>query len=84
MGSFGIWHWVIVLVIVLIVFGPGRLPGLGRSVGKAIRGFKDEMNTTDVEATPVQNSRNEQLSSTSRESNASAQEKSKSTDKKNG
>lgn len=41
MGQFSIWHLLIVLVIVLIFFGPNRLPGLGNSLGKAIRGFKD-------------------------------------------
>jgi sec-independent protein translocase protein TatA len=41
MGEFSIWHLLIVLVIVLIFFGPNRLPNLGNSLGKAIRGFKD-------------------------------------------
>jgi sec-independent protein translocase protein TatA len=41
MGEFSIWHLLIVMVIVLIFFGPNRLPALGNSLGKAIRGFKD-------------------------------------------
>lgn len=41
MGEFSIWHLLIVLVIVLIFFGPNRLPNLGNSLGKAIRGFKE-------------------------------------------
>ena len=41
MGEFSIWHLLIVLLIVLIFFGPNRLPNLGNSLGKAIRGFKD-------------------------------------------
>ncbi|MDZ4676067.1 MAG: twin-arginine translocase TatA/TatE family subunit [Oligoflexia bacterium] len=41
MGQFSFWHLLLVLGIVLIVFGPGRLPGLGASLGKAIRGFKE-------------------------------------------
>jgi sec-independent protein translocase protein TatA len=35
-----VWHLIILLVIVLVVFGPGRLPSLGRGLGEAIRGFK--------------------------------------------
>jgi len=34
---------VVVLIIVLVIFGPGKLPGLGESLGKAIRGFKEGM-----------------------------------------
>lgn len=43
MGEFSFTHILLVLVIVLIFFGPSRLPGLGSSLGKAIRGFKDGM-----------------------------------------
>ncbi len=41
MGEFSILHLVMVLAIVLILFGPSRLPQLGASLGRAIRGFKD-------------------------------------------
>jgi sec-independent protein translocase protein TatA len=34
------WHLILLLVIVMIFFGPSRLPGLGKSLGEAIRGFK--------------------------------------------
>ena len=40
MGFGSIWHWVIVLVIVLLIFGTKKLPNLGADLGKAIRGFK--------------------------------------------
>jgi sec-independent protein translocase protein TatA len=36
-------HLLLILVIVLIIFGPGKLPELGSSIGKAIRGFKKSM-----------------------------------------
>ena len=36
-------HLIIILIIVLIIFGPGKLPELGGSIGKAIRGFKKAM-----------------------------------------
>ncbi len=40
MGSFSPVHWVIVLVIVLLLFGPGRLAGVGKGLGEGIRSFK--------------------------------------------
>ena len=40
-------HLIIILVIVLIIFGPGKLPELGGSIGKAIRGFKQAMNEAE-------------------------------------
>jgi len=41
MGSFSIWHWVIVLVIVMLVFGTKKLGNIGGDLGKAVKGFKD-------------------------------------------
>lgn len=41
MGGLSFWHLLILLAIVLMFFGPSRLPGLGKSLGEAIRGFKD-------------------------------------------
>jgi sec-independent protein translocase protein TatA len=40
MGSFSIWHWIIVLVVVILVFGTKKLPSLGQDLGNALRGFK--------------------------------------------
>lgn len=40
MGSFSIWHWIIVLVVVLLIFGTKRLRGAGRDLGEAVKGFK--------------------------------------------
>ncbi|MFP5240381.1 MAG: Sec-independent protein translocase subunit TatA [Acidobacteriota bacterium] len=48
MGAFSIWHWIIVLAIVLLLFGPGRLGNLGRDLGKSIKEFKSAMNDKDV------------------------------------
>ncbi|WP_336605596.1 twin-arginine translocase TatA/TatE family subunit [Fundidesulfovibrio soli] len=48
MGAFSIWHWIIVLAIVLLLFGPGRLGNLGRDLGKSIKEFKGAMNDKDV------------------------------------
>jgi sec-independent protein translocase protein TatA len=43
MGSFSIWHWLIVLVIVIMVFGTKKLRNLGGDLGGAVKGFKDGM-----------------------------------------
>ena len=43
MGSFSIWHWLIVLVVVLVVFGTKKLRNVGSDLGGAVKGFKDAM-----------------------------------------
>ena len=43
MGTFSIWHWLIVLVIVLLVFGTKKLRNIGSDLGGAIKNFKDSM-----------------------------------------
>jgi len=43
MGSFSIWHWLVVLVIVMLIFGTKKLRNLGADLGGAVRGFKDGM-----------------------------------------
>ncbi len=61
MGSFSIWHWLIVLVIVMLVFGTKRIGSMGSDLGKAVKGFKDgvkddennTLNPTEVKATIV-------------------------------
>jgi sec-independent protein translocase protein TatA len=54
MGSLSPVHWVIVLVIVLLLFGPGRLAGVGKGLGEGIRSFKKGLNEDGVDppATP--------------------------------
>lgn len=44
MGSFSIWHWLVVLVIVALVFGTKKLRNLGGDMGGAVKGFKDALN----------------------------------------
>ncbi|HUH66397.1 MAG TPA: twin-arginine translocase TatA/TatE family subunit [Syntrophales bacterium] len=46
-GLFQPMHLLVILVIVLIIFGPGKLPELGSSIGKAIKGFKKAMAEPD-------------------------------------
>lgn len=43
MGSLSIWHWLIVLVIVMMVFGTKKLRNIGTDLGGAVKGFKDGM-----------------------------------------
>ena len=47
MGSFSIWHWLIVLVIVMLVFGTKKLRNIGTDLGGAVKGFKDGMKTPE-------------------------------------
>ena len=43
MGSFSIWHWLVVLLIVVLVFGTKKLKNIGSDLGGAVKGFKDGM-----------------------------------------
>ena len=64
MGSFSIWHWGIVLLIVVLVFGTKKLKNMGSDLGGAVKGFKDGMKDgaasadKDVPAGQVQNAAN--------------------------
>ncbi|ROH93077.1 Sec-independent protein translocase subunit TatA [Stagnimonas aquatica] len=50
MGSFSIWHWLIVLVVVVLVFGTKKLRGAGGDLGSAVKNFKDAMREGEAEA----------------------------------
>ena len=50
MGSFSIWHWLIVLVVVLLLFGRGKIPELMGDVAKGIKNFKKGMSDEEVAA----------------------------------
>jgi sec-independent protein translocase protein TatA len=49
MGSLSIWHWLIVLVVVVLVFGTGKLKNAGSDLGKAVKGFKDGVKGSEEE-----------------------------------
>ena len=51
MGSFSMWHWLIVLVIVLLLFGRGKIPELMGDVATGIKSFKKGMNDEDAPET---------------------------------
>ena len=65
MGGFSLWHWLIVLVIVVLVFGTKRLGNIGKDVGEAVKGFKKGMQDEDK---PV-----EKLGNESRNANGETQ-----------
>lgn len=43
MGGLSIWHWLVVLIAIILVFGTGKLRNLGKDLGGAIKGFKEGM-----------------------------------------
>lgn len=49
MGSFSIWHWLIVLVIILLIFGTKKLRNVGQDLGGAVKGFKDGLKEGEAE-----------------------------------
>ena len=49
MGGLSIWHWLIVLLVVVLIFGTKKLTNIGRDLGGAVRGFKDGMKTSEGE-----------------------------------
>jgi len=59
MGGLSIWHWVIVLVVVMLIFGTKKISNMGSDLGKAVKGFKDgvkgdEEKAAEAEAARVQ------------------------------
>jgi sec-independent protein translocase protein TatA len=58
MGSFSIWHWLIVLVIVLLIFGTKKLRNLGGDVGGAMKNFKEAMKEEEKPATKLESEAN--------------------------
>ena len=74
MGEFSIWHLLLLLFVILVFFGPSRLPGLGNSLGKAIRGFKEGIKGLDSEI-------NERDAQASRDQLPGNQQKTTETDK---
>lgn len=52
MGSFSIWHWLIVLVVVVLIFGTKKLKNVGSDLGSAVKGFKDGVRDGSSAETP--------------------------------
>ena len=53
MGSFSIWHWLIVLVVVVLIFGTKKLRNLGTDLGGAVKGFTEGMKSEEDSAQPT-------------------------------
>ena len=53
MGSLSIWHWLIVLVVVMMVFGTKKLRNMGSDLGGAVKGFKDGIKEGGADGTTV-------------------------------
>lgn len=58
-GLFQPMHLILILIIVLIIFGPGKLPELGEGLGKSIKAFKKAMKEEQTSATSVERQREE-------------------------
>ena len=55
MGSFSMWHWLIVLVIIILIFGTKKMTNVGKDLGGAVKGFKEGMKeSTDKPADGAQ------------------------------
>jgi sec-independent protein translocase protein TatA len=50
MGSFSIWHWLIVLLIIVLIFGTKKLRNIGQDLGGAVKGFKEGMKSAEEPA----------------------------------
>ena len=50
MGGFSIWHWLIVLLVVVLIFGTKKLRNMGADLGGAVKGFKEGMKSEEVAA----------------------------------
>jgi sec-independent protein translocase protein TatA len=69
MGTFSIWHWLIVLLVVVLIFGTKKLKNIGADLGGAVKGFKDGMKSggeSSAETVPPQ----QQVTGTAQRSNA--------------
>ena len=58
MGTFSIWHWIIVLIIVLLLFGKGKIPSLMADMAKGIKSFKKNMSDEDSPDSSNQDNQN--------------------------
>ncbi len=50
MGGLSIWHWLIVLLVVVLIFGTKKLRNIGQDLGGAVKGFKEGMKTSEADA----------------------------------
>jgi sec-independent protein translocase protein TatA len=77
MGSFSIWHWLIVLVIVMLVFGTKKLRNVGQDLGGAVKGFKDGMKEANATDKPADGSHSRPSRSAARPSTSKSRKRPK-------
>ena len=53
MGSLSVWHWLVILLLVLLIFGSKKLRSFGSDLGASVRGFKDGLKTAKADASEV-------------------------------
>jgi TatA/E family protein of Tat protein translocase len=71
MGEFSLSHMIIIAVVFLVFFGPSRLPGLGKSIGESIKGFKKAM--SDETPSSTTNTTSSQVTHTETQAQAQAE-----------
>jgi sec-independent protein translocase protein TatA len=52
MGGLSIWHWLIVLLVVVLIFGTAKLRNIGKDLGGAVKGFKEGMKSSESDTPP--------------------------------
>ncbi|MGE0801354.1 MAG: Sec-independent protein translocase subunit TatA [Lautropia sp.] len=57
MGSMSIWHWLIVLVIIMLIFGTKKLKNIGADLGGAVKGFKEGVKEGSADTPPQQDAK---------------------------
>ena len=61
MGGLSIWHWLIVLLVVVLIFGTKKLRNVGQDLGGAVKGFKEGMKGSETEQPPQQPDSTQQI-----------------------
>ncbi len=54
MGSMSIWHWLIVLLVIVLIFGTKKLRNIGSDLGGAVKGFKEGMKSEETENSQIE------------------------------
>jgi sec-independent protein translocase protein TatA len=70
MGGLSIWHWLIVLLVVVLIFGTKKLRNIGQDLGGAVKGFKEGMKTSESEPSPPSAESAQQIAGTTIEGEA--------------
>ena len=61
MGSFSIWHWLIVLAIIVLIFGTKKLRNVGADLGGAVKGFKDGIKSEEGKTAAAEQAKNGEI-----------------------